>query len=390
MKRRNWFLLAIYGLVVMVNVLSWYSAGFGDKIRQGIFQITQYIQGHISSLFPFSVGEILLILAVLLLAGAFVLMFIGLCRKMTALFRRNAEKDSGKAEEKQERSRFERFSGRYFYGFLWIIGVVSVIMSINCFALYHCSSFQDLYMPGERRDYKVGELALLRDYVVRQCNELAEEMERDENGYIICEEDPGERGIMEMQRLGESCPLLAGYYPTPKKFAFSGFFSQQHMMGYYFPFSMEANYNGVMYAANVPATVCHELSHVKGFIYEDDANFISYLACTSSEDAFFRYSGYLSVLSYLNSDLFESLGRSQEAYQAYEKCSELVERDNVFLTKEAWAEVESRAVLDTETVRRASRSFLETNLQVNGVEEGIASYGDVVEQLLIYYDGVLY
>lgn len=245
-------------------------------------------------------------------------------------------------------------------------------------------------MPESGREYTTEELALVRDYVVRQCNRLAEEMERDEGGNIIYENDMGKRGIAEMKRLGETYPLLSGYYPTPKTFAFSGFFSQQYIMGYYFPFSMEANYNDVMYIANVPVTICHELSHIKGFIYEDDANFIGYLACVSSEDAFFCYSGYLSVLDYLNRDLYESLGESQEAYLAHEKCSSLVEYDNVFLTGEAWAEVERNAVLDTETVRQASHSFLETNLQVNGVEEGVASYGKVVEQLLAYYDGVLY
>lgn len=245
-------------------------------------------------------------------------------------------------------------------------------------------------MPGPEREYKVMELAILRDYVVRQCNDLAAEMERDENGYIVYERDMEQQALAEMEKMGETYPLLGGYYPDPKKFTFSGFFSQQYIMGYYFPFSMEANYNGTMYIANVPVTICHELSHVKGFIYEDDANFIGYLACISSEDAFFRYSGYLSVLDYLNNDLYESLGRSPEAFSSYEKCSPLVERDNIFLTKEAWQEVESRAVLDTETVRQASRSFLETNLQVNGIEEGIASYGNVVQKLLVYYDGELY
>lgn len=245
-------------------------------------------------------------------------------------------------------------------------------------------------MPGREREYTVKELALVRDHVVRQCNELAEQMERNEKGDIVYENDMGQRGILEMKRLGEEYPLLSGYYPTPKTFAFSGFFSQQYMLGYYFPFSMEANYNDVMYIANVPVTVCHELSHVKGFIYEDDANFIGYLACITSEDLFFRYSGYLSVLNYLNRDLYESLGNSREAYLAHEQCSDLVVHDNVFLTKEAWAEVESKAVLDTETVRQASNAFLESNLQVNGVEEGIASYGKVVERLLTYYDGILY
>lgn len=384
MKRRNWFLVGIYGLVVMVNALSWGSVGFGDGMRRSVFQITQYIQGHMSSVFPFSVGEFLLILAVFGVAAGFLLAvacFVGICQR----------KILGAGEEKiGSFAKLRLFSGRYLYILLWIGGVVGVVMSTNCFVLYHCSSFQEIYMPEEEREYTVKELALVRDHVVRQCNALAERMERDEKGEILYREDMGRQGIRQMQRLGESYPLLSGYYPTPKKFTFSGFFSQQYMMGYYFPFSMEANYNDVMYIANVPATICHELSHVKGFIYEDDANFIGFLACTSSEDEFFRYSGYLSVLDYLNRDLYESLGRSDEAYLAHERCSELVERDNVFLTGEAWEEVESRAVLETETVRRASQSFLETNLQVNGIEEGTASYGEVVGQLLRYYDGELY
>lgn len=391
-KRRNWFLPGVYFLVVMANLLSRYSEGFGDWVRQSIFQTTQYIMGHISSLFPFSVGEILLCLAVLFAAGAVCFSCVLLGKKVEALWRRRIFSGKGAEENAVRRAspRFFRFARIYFTALLWIAGVGSAVMSVNCFVLYHCSSFSENYMPRREREYTVGELAAVRDYVVGQCNGLAEEMERDEAGDIVHEANIGKRGILEMKRLGESYPLLSGYYPTPKAFAFSDFFSQQYMMGYYFPFSMEANYNDVMYIANIPVTICHELSHVKGFLYENDANFIGYLACTTSEDPFFRYSGYLSVLDYLNRDLYESLGESREAYLAYEKCSPLVEHDNVFLTEEAWAEVERNAVLDTETVRQAANAFLETNLQANGVEEGIASYGKVVGQLLRYYDGVLY
>ncbi len=428
-KRKNWFLLGIYVLVVIINVLSRYSRGFGNQVRRSVFYMTQYIQGHISSLFPFSLGDYLLILAVILAAGALVLAAVLLSVWVAGVLKvgggtagaghekvsgenvdrghekvggetagRDHEKvggvtaggNHGKRSRCSGRSKILRFAGGYFYGLLWIIGVVSVIMSINCFVLYHCSSFQENYMPKKGREYHVGELAAVRDHVVRQCNELAEMMERDENGFIVYQGDIGQRAVSEMKRLGEEYPLLDGYYPVPKEFAFSGFFSQQYIMRYYFPFSMEANYNGKMYIANVPSTICHELSHVKGFIYEDDANFIGYLACTTSEDAFFRYSGYLSVLDYLNRDLYENLGRSREAYLTYETCSPLVESDNIFLTRQAWEEVESNAVISMETVKQASRSFLETNLQVNGIEEGIASYGDVVERLLVYYDGELY
>ncbi len=375
-RRKNWFLSGIYVLVVTINVLSWNSKTFCDRIRQSIFRITQYIQGHISSLFPFSIGEFLLVPAVLLASATlalFVVLFVGRLR--------------GRAGKND---RTGKFVGRYYHLLLWGVAVVSVIMSINCFVLYHCSSFPEMYMPKSGREYGVEELALVRDHVVRQCNALAQEMERDGDGHIVYAGDMESRAVKEMEKLGEAYPLLDGYYPEPKKLTFSGFFSQQYMMGYYFPFSMEANYNGAMYIVNVPATICHELSHAKGFMCEDDANFIGYLACISSDDAFFRYSGYLSVLDYLDRDLYESLGDSGEIYLTCEVCSPLVERDNVFLTREAWEEVEKGAILDTETLKQASRSFLDTNLQVNGVEEGIASYGDVIGMLLIYYDGELY
>lgn len=81
------------------------------------------------------------------------------------------------------------------------------------------------------------------------------------------------------------------------------------MLGYYFPFSMEANYNKVAYVTNLPVTMCHELAHLKGYIQEDEANFIGFLACISSDDLLFQYSGYLSVLNYVNNDFMKLLGK---------------------------------------------------------------------------------
>ena len=64
--------------------------------------------------------------------------------------------------------------------------------------------------------------------------------------------------------------------------------------------------------------------------------------------------------------------------------------DKIFLTKEAWQQVEERAVLDTETVSQAADSFLNTTLTLNGVSDGTVSYSRVVDLLLQYYDGILY
>ncbi len=72
--------------------------------------------------------------------------------------------------------------------------------------------------------------------------------------------------------------------------------------GVYFPFSLEANYNTYISDIRYPHVACHELAHLKGYIYEDEADFIAYLACVGSDDEQLQYAGYLGVLDYIDSD----------------------------------------------------------------------------------------
>ena len=188
-----------------------------------------------------------------------------------------------------------------------------------------------------------------------------------------------------MQALGEEYDGLSGFYPRPKPLLFSDFMCQQYMQGYYFPFSMEANYNDVMYLMNKPATLCHELAHLKGYIYEDEANFIGFLACVSSDDLFFQYSGYLSVLYYLDNDFYDAVGGDLERYRQEEAILPQVHADNIFVKQEDWDRINEEALIDTEIVEAASDSFTEASLKLNGVEDGMISYNRVVKLLLQYY-----
>ncbi|MBE5851921.1 MAG: DUF3810 domain-containing protein [Lachnospiraceae bacterium] len=359
-------------LTLAINIAAWNSRDFSDFYRKYIFQKISPLQSRISNIFSCSIGEVMILIG-LFLVVVFVCTIVAL-----VVFRK--------------KEWIQRIGKGYLKFFVLIFAIVSLIMTSNCFVAYHASDFETVYMSNiEDREYTVEELILVRDYVIEQANALAYTFERDDRGYIIYdEEEIKKQAKLEMKRMGQQYPLLKGYYPNPKPIAASKFLSQQYMLGYYFPFSMEANYNKQMYVVNMPATMCHELSHLKGFMYEDDANFIGYLTCISSENPFFRYSGYVSMLDYLNNALFENLGGNVEAYLQYKQCDILVAYDNMFLTREAWEEVEEAAVFDTETVKQASHTFVETNLNLNGIEEGVASYGRVVEYLLKYYDGVLY
>lgn len=365
-------LLIIFAAVL--NIIGWVSRSFCDFYVQAVFPLWVETYGRLTGLFPFSVGEWLLYLAVLLLA---ILLLFSLVRVVFCCIL----PEKGKA-----------FYRKYMTVMLWIFGIVSVIMTLNCFLLYHVSPMNERYEIGSKnkREYGAEEIRILRNYAVEQANILAQQMKRDEKGYLIYEGDMKAEAIRQMKRLGEVYENLQGYYPAPKPLYASDFFSQQYIMGYYFPFSMEANYNDRMYVVNMPSTMCHELSHLKGFILEDEANFIGYLACVDSEDAFFRYSAYLSVIYYLDRDFYKAIGENQERYLSNPLISMQVLEDKKFLTGEEWKKVEEEAVLDTEIVKEASDIIVETNLTLNGVKDGKISYSRVVDLLLQYYDGKLY
>lgn len=223
--------------------------------------------------------------------------------------------------------------------------------------------------------------------MVAKANALAGQVKRDAKGRAVFDGTDAqlyEKCRQAMRKQGEVYPYLSGYYPDPKPIRASHFMSQQYLLGIYFPFTMEANYNTVMYPVNMPATICHEYSHLKGIILEDEANYFGFAACIESDDPYLQYSGYLSVIGYLSRQVRESV--PQEIRKDMEQVSGQVIQDDVFLTEEQWERVEEKAVLPTETVNKAANAFLETNLTMNGVKDGIKSYSRVVRLVLKYYE----
>lgn len=377
-----WFIF----IAVLLNIIARVSPQFAQYYVNYIFPLWVESYGRVTGLFPFSVGEMMLYLGVVL-AAVWILWGIleGIVYGVSYGVRRVQGTRCDQAEEKETKQILFR---KYSLFLLWVVGIVCLIMTLNCFLLYQVPMIteRNLFVTQEAQEhtYGVAELTELRDEVVEKANALALKMERDANGYIVSDLDIEETARQEMKRLGEMYPELSGYYPKPKKLKTSAFFSQQYIMGYYFPFSMEANYNTMIYITNQPSTLCHELSHLKGFILEDEANFIGYLACVGSEEELFQYSAYLSVIAYLDDDFYRAVG--EEEYWKHPEISVQVRKDSVFLTKESWDQVEEKAVLETTKVQQASYNFLETTLTLNGVEDGLDSYSRVVQLLLLWND----
>ncbi len=388
--------------VILSNILAWKSKVFCDFYVVHIYPLWVNTYGRFMGMFPFSVGEIMVaagavltVAALLLAVGGGIGWISGKSRNVSRL-----TKKDGRNPEYKNRSRVKQIYKGYFTVYGWIFTGVALVMTLNCFIPYHCSALEEkygvLYKGTEKgfavgdllsKEYTLEELTQLRDYVVIKANELAAQVERDGAGNIIYPVDMEEALIACMQELGDECGQLAGYYPRPKQFTFSGFFSQQKMKGYFFPFSMEVNYNKLMYEINRPATICHEYAHLKGFMYEEEANMIGFLACIRSSDLSFQYSGYLSVLNYIDNEFYKAIGKDQEVYFSHVNISPQVKEENIFLGKDAWEKVEARAVISTDVVDKVSDKLSETSMVLNGVEDGTLSYARVVGLLLHYYDG---
>lgn len=71
---------------------------------------------------------------------------------------------------------------------------------------------------------------------------------------------------------------------------YSGFMNYTGVLGYYNPFSTEAQYNSHLPHTYLSFTLSHESAHQLGFAREQEANFVGYLVGIGSENPELRYS----------------------------------------------------------------------------------------------------
>lgn len=247
-----------------------------------------------------------------------------------------------------------------------VVGAAAFLYTYQCGINYYRKPFSS-ELELDTRQSSVAELAELCRYLTEKVNETADD--------AFYEYRWASWGQEAMENLGQIYPGLSGYYPRPKPVAVSWILSVQQLCGIYSPFTVEANYNRQMPSYNIPHTLCHELSHLRGYMREDEANFIGYLACIHSDRQCFQYSGYLTGWVYATNAL---VGQDQDTYyQLYDSlCPRAVEdlREN----SEFWNHYEGK-------VAEVANQMNDTYLKINDQEEGVRTYGRMVDLMLAHY-----
>ncbi len=361
MKKRYSIPLVIIGVMVLLNVLARFCRPFADFYASRIFPHISAAISFVTGVFPFSLGEMLTVAAVILAVTGIPLFII------LIIFGKN------------RRRKTAAFAGTLF---LWILCYVTVTETMNCFIMYQCTPLAERYFPNSH-EHTDDEILELYGMLVDKCNSLSKQVPRDENDRFMLTCDFQTEAKKAMKRAGGIYPQLKGYYPNAKPIQFSYFMSQTYISGIYLPYTVEANYNDDMVRTELPFTVCHELCHLKGFIQEDEANFLAYIAATGSDNVEFRYAGYIAALEYVDSALYNN-GMYFSAMD-YPMSDQVINDMNCFLPDNYWEDNAEKEIIPTEAVSEASETFLDTNIKFNGREEGIRTYSLVVQLLLDYY-----
>ena len=354
---------AVFAVCALLCIVSNNSAAFADCYRSNVFLNLQAVFGRISGALSFSLGEVMIALAVvggITLIAVYIILMIrkkGSRRKISAVCSLIV---------------------------LWILAFVMLTETLNCFIMYRCSSFASVHGIGEEK-FTSSELYSLAMTITQKCNDAEKLIQRDSEGNMLLTCDVYDEAKAAMQNISSEYPTLSGYYPDPKGIFCSGIMTKFDLLGIYFPFSLEANYNKKMYSSELPDTICHEFAHLKGWIKEDEANFIAFLACIESDSPELVYSGYMSALSYLRSKVYRENSISDEdkavlfAAANDNVVHDLIEKGRIFReAKETKLGTAMSAVSD---------KAIETNLRLNGVSDGAKSYGRFVDLLLNYYYG---
>lgn len=308
--------------------------------------------GRFFGIFPFSVAEFLLYAGILLLIGSLV-------RIIYRFIKNKADKKEG-------------------LRYLRRLGIITLILAalymINCGINYHRNSFAESI--GLKADaYTVDELKGVCMDLTEQVNTYAGRVERDADGVMVLSGNEREEAVAAMERLGEKWDVLAGYYPEPKPLTFSAFLSVQNLTGIYSPFTVEANYNQDMTPYNIPFTACHELSHLRGFMREEEANFIAWLACKDAPETELQYSGSMLAWIHCMNVLYE------EDRAAWSEIREILSEEadtDLRANSEFWDKWDG-------AVAEVSEQINDNYLKVNGQKDGIQSYGRMADLVVAYY-----
>lgn len=322
-----------------------------------IYRPVSFVIGSFVSLFPFSVFELLVAAGTAFVIYRIVRLILNIVKNKAA---------------------YKHMLYKFLINILCVISIALFAFEL-CMGLNYYRYSITQYLDLDVRASDVSELYELTKSLAEDINLYRSQLEEDENGVSVLSDEnryqTSQSARDAYRSLSQKYTFLKAADIRNKPLISSRLFSMVLTTGIYIPYTFESNINVDVPEFSIPATMCHELTHFRGFMREEEANFLGYLACMESERADFRYSGAMLAFSYCYPKL--SKADKDLASEIAKTVSDGVVRDLVF-EDEYWEPFRKTVTA------QISNDVYDGYLNANNQQSGIQSYGEMVDLLLAY------
>ncbi|MCL2843448.1 MAG: DUF3810 domain-containing protein [Oscillospiraceae bacterium] len=340
-------LLVLFLLLRYVRpVMNFWVFSVALSFRQGM--------GRVTGLVRFSVAELIVLLLLLTMLGLLIREIVRIRRKKQSLG-----------------------AGLYRMVAGCLAIVVTVISSFSL--LYGANFYADNFQERTgifAQDATVEDLERVTVRFAEGLNNTAHLVVRDEAGVVAVPiQQMFNESIDVFRPLEDVFPFLTMRDRLPKPLAISPFMALTDYVGFYFPFTGEANINTLMPLSQMPSTILHEFAHQRGISSENEANFVAILAGVKSDNPTFAYSAYLMGYNYLANALNRV---APERFQAiHATLPNYVHAD--------LDDIRAYHARRNPVAQRVTNIMNDHMLRSYGEASGVQSYGEVVDLLIAYF-----
>ncbi|MEC3877798.1 DUF3810 domain-containing protein [Chryseobacterium salviniae] len=261
--------------------------------------------------------------------------------------------------------------------------LIQILICLNIFYFLYQVFWGMLYFQtpilkklSSQQEPTVEKAKILALQYLQKCKATRKLAHEDANGiFIIKDLNAVQKEILKRQTMlpenisGKTAPEINSFKPS----IFKNAMSFTGILGYYNPFTAEAQFNSQLPNTFIPFTSAHESSHQLGFAREQEANFVGYLIGINSNNIELRYSTeYFTLKSLLNYILDKDPDFVKTVVKNY---SQEMKRDRAY---EKMFILKHQGLLD-EFFGFTNNLFLKSNQQ-----EGSVTYSYFINLLLNY------